>query len=266
MVGICPLISWRRASKENLLRNFTQPFVVGIVADVILFVMGIRDAGGLISFGVSAFVLATIALEFYRGARARMRQYHENPLLAFYKLIERNRRRYGGYIVHVGVILMVIGIAGSTFYKVETQTNLAKGQSITLNDYAVRYDGLKEVQRQNHDSVQAQLTITKSGAPIGMLFPAKNFYPQQDQPATEMAVRSTPVEDLYVILAGYDQDGTASLKVIVNPLIMWLWIGFGVLVLGSLICLYPDPREERALARVQAQQRLVTVPAGSVGE
>jgi cytochrome c-type biogenesis protein CcmF len=266
LVGICPLISWRRASKENLLRNFTQPLAVGILVDGILFGLGIRDAGGLISFGVSAFVLATIVLEFYRGARARMRQYRENPLLALYKLVERNRRRYGGYIVHLGVILMVIGIAGSTFYKVETQTSVAKGQSISLGDYVVRYDGLKEVKRTNHDSMQAQLTITKAGQPLGMLFPAKNFYPQQDQPATEMAVRSTPLEDLYLILAGYDQDGTASLKVIINPLVMWLWIGFGVLVLGSLVCLYPDPREERAVARIQAPQRLTTVPVGGAGE
>lgn len=264
LVGICPLISWRRASKENLIRNFTTPLLAALATAAVLFVLGIRDAGGMIAFGVSAFVLATIAMEFYRGARARVRQYRENILLALFNLVERNRRRYGGYIVHIGVVLMVIGIAGSTFYKVETQTNLAKGQSVTLKDYVVRFDGLKEMQRQNHDAVVAQMTITKGGEPVGMLFPEKDFYPQQDQPSTEMAVRTTLSEDLYLILAGWEEDGTASIKAIVNPLMMWLWIGFGVLVLGSLIALYPDPREERALQRAQAGMPVISQPVGAV--
>lgn len=261
LIGICPLISWRRASKENLIRNFVSPLAVGLATVTVLVVFGIRDAGGLVSFGISAFVLATIMIEFYRGARARMRQYRENVLFALFNLVERNRRRYGGYVVHIGVILMVIGIAGSTFYKVETQTSLAKGQSITLNDYVVRYDGMQELPRENFNAVIAQMTITKGGEPAGMLFPEKDFYPKEEQPTTEMAVRSTLVEDLYLILAGWEQDGTISLKVIVNPLIMWLWIGFGVLVVGSLIALYPDPREERALARIKAGQVVITQPA-----
>ncbi|MBI4674543.1 MAG: heme lyase CcmF/NrfE family subunit [Chloroflexi bacterium] len=254
LMGICPLISWRRASSENLIRNFAAPLAVGLATVAILFVLGIRDASGIVAFSISAFVLATIVMEFYRGMRARIRQYHENPLLSLFNLIERNRRRYGGYVVHIGVVLMVIGIAGSTFYKIETQTTLVKGQSVTLKDYVVRFDGLKEMPRGNFDAVIAQMTITQAGQPIGMLFPEKDFYPGQEQPSTEMAVRSTLIEDLYIILAGWEDDGAASVKVIVNPLVMWLWIGFGVLVLGSLIALYPDPREERALARVRAPQ------------
>jgi len=261
LIGICPLIGWRRATKENLVRNFIKPLAFGIVFDVVLFVVGIRDAGGLISFGVSAFVLATIALEFYRGARTRIKQYHENPFLALFNLIERNRRRYGGYIIHIGVMLMVVGIAGSTFYKTDTQANLKKGESVTLRQYTVRFDGLKEMQRDNHDAVIANLTVTENGQPAGMLFPEKDFYPQQDQPSSEMAVRSTAVEDLYIILAGWDDDGSATLKVIINPLIIWLWIGWIVLIGGSVIALLPDPREERALARVAGRERLVTTPA-----
>lgn len=254
LIGICPLISWRRASKENLIHNFASPLAVGIVTALVLFGFGVRDASGLAAFSISAFVFATIAMEFYRGMRARMRQYRENPLVALFNLIERNRRRYGGYIVHIGIVLIVIGIAGSTFYKMETQTALAKGESITLKDYVLRFDGLKEMPRGNFDAMIAQITITQGGQPAGMLFPEKDFYPGQDQPSTEVAVRSTLPEDLYLILAGWETDGTASIKAIVNPLIMWLWIGFGVLVLGSLIALYPDPREERALARVRATQ------------
>ncbi len=261
LIGICPLIGWRRATKENLLRNFLKPFGSAVLVDAVLFVFGIRDAGGLISFGVSAFVLTTIALEFYRGAKARVRQYHENVLWSVLNLVERNRRRYGGYIVHVGVMLMVIGIAGSTFYKTDVQTNVKKGESVTLRNYNVRFDGLKEVQRSNHSAVIANMSITQDGQPVGMLFPEKQFYPNQEQPSTEMAVRSTVSEDLYLILAGYDNDGSASLKVIVNPLIIWLWIGWIVLVGGTIITLWPDPREERAVARIEGRERLVTAPA-----
>ncbi len=220
LIGICPLVGWRRATKENLLRNFLKPFGFAVVFDVVLFVFGIRDAGGLIAFGVSAFVLMTIALEFFRGAKARARQYHENVLWSVFNLVERNRRRYGGYIVHIGVMLMVIGIAGSTFYKTDVQTNVKKGESVTLRNYVVRFDGLKEVQRSNHSAVIANISVTENGKPAGMLFPEKQFYPNQDQPSTEMAVRSTVTEDLYLILAGYDNDGSASLKVIINPLIL----------------------------------------------
>ncbi len=261
LIGICPLIGWRRATKENLLRNFLKPFALALAVDAILFVFGIRDAGGLISFGVSAFVLTTIALEFYRGAKARVRQYHENVLWSLLNLVERNRRRYGGYIIHIGVMLMVIGIAGSTFYKTDVQTNVKKGESVSLRNYTVRFDGLKQVERSNHSAVIANLTITQDGQPVGMLFPEKQFYPNQDQPSTEMAVRSTATEDLYLILAGYDTDGSASLKVIINPLIMWLWIGWIVLVAGTGITLWPDPREDRAVARIEGRERLVTVPA-----
>ncbi|MBI5029253.1 MAG: heme lyase CcmF/NrfE family subunit [Chloroflexi bacterium] len=259
LIGICPLIGWRRATKENLIRNFIKPLTFGILFDVLLFIVGIRDAGGLISFGVSAFVLATIALEFYRGVRTRIKQYQENPLLGLFNLVERNRRRYGGYIIHVGVILMVIGVAGSSFYKTDTQANLKKGESVTLRQYTVRFDGLKEVTRENHDAVIANLTVTEKNQPAGMLFPEKDFYPQQDQPSSEMAVRSTAAEDLYIILAGWEDDGSASLKVIINPLIIWLWIGWIVLISGSVIALLPDPREERALARVAGRERLISV-------
>ena len=256
LIGICPLVGWRRATKENLIRNFIKPLAFGIVTDIVLFIVGIRDAGGLIAFGVSAFVFATIVLEFYRGVRARIRQHQENPPLALFNLVERNRRRYGGYIIHIGVMLMVIGIAGSTFYKTDTQANLKKGESVTLRQYTVRFDGLKEIKRENHDAVIASLTVTENNQPTGMLFPEKDFYPQQDQPSSEMAVRSTAAEDLYIILVGWEQDGSASLKVIINPLIVWLWIGWIVLIGGSVIALLPDPREERAMARIHARPGL----------
>ncbi len=262
LIGICPLIGWRKATTENLIRNFMRPLAATIVGVIVLFALGVREWYGLMSFGASVFVLATIALEFYRGLIARKRQYDENWGVAVANLVAQNRRRYGGYVVHIGVILIVIGIAGSTFYQVETQANLKAGETLQIKNFTLQFDGLQIYPTENHQVIAAQLTVLDNGARVGMLAPEKDFYPSPNpdmsQWTTEVAVRTTALEDLYVILAGFDEKlGTATLKAIVNPLVVWLWIGFGVLVAGTLIALLPDPREERALARARAKQVLV---------
>jgi cytochrome c-type biogenesis protein CcmF len=264
LIGICPLIGWRRATAENLARNFLRPFVVALVTALALFVVGVREWYGLFSFSAVAFVLATIGLEYYRGVRARMRQYGENPVKALLNLISSNRRRYGGYIVHIGVILAVVGIAGSTFYQVETQANLKPGETVSLKQYTLRFDSLPIYSTENHEVVSASMTVFENGARVGTLSPEKDYYaspnPDQSQWTTEVAVRTTPLEDLYVILAGFDaQAGTATVKVIVNPLVVWLWIGFATLVAGTVIAALPDPREARALARARVKEALAQV-------
>jgi cytochrome c-type biogenesis protein CcmF len=261
LIGICPLIGWRRATGENLIRNFLRPFAVSIVAAIALIVIGVREWYGLTAFSAVAFVLATIGLEFYRGIQARHRQYSENWVAAAVNLVTTNRRRYGGYIVHIGVILGVIGIAGSSFYQVDTQANLKPGETVQLKQYTIQYDGLQIYPTENHDAVIAQLTLFENGKRIGAMSPEKDYYispdPNQSQSTTEVAVRTTALEDLYIVLAGFDSNaGTATLKVIVNPLVVWLWIGFGVLVGGTLIAAWPDPREEHALVRARVKEAL----------
>ncbi len=262
LIGICPLIGWRRATVENLIRNFLRPFAAAIVVVIVLFFLGVHEWYGIVSFGTASFVLATISLEFYRGVLARRRQFQENIIAAAVNLVANNRRRYGGYIVHIGVILAVIGIAGSSFYEVDTQANLSKGQTTQLKQFTIQFDGLQTYPTENHDVVAARLTILENGNRIGTLVPEKDFYsvpgdPSQSQSTTEVAVRTTPLEDLYIILAGFDsQAGTATIKVIINPLIVWLWVGFGVLVGGTLVAAWPDPREERALARSRVKEAL----------
>lgn len=261
LIGICPLIGWRRATTENLLRNFLRPFVVSVVVMVTLFIIGLREWYGVVAFGAAAFVMFTIGMEYYRGVVARHRQYRENWMLAATNLVSQNRRRYGGYIVHIGVILAVIGIAGSSFYQADTQVNLAPGQTATLRSYTVQFDGLQSYPTENHEVVAARLTIFQNGARVGTLVPEKNFYdgpdPSQSQSTTEVAVRSTALEDLYIILAGYDgKAGTATLKIIVNPLVIWLWVGFAILVVGTVVAALPDPREERAMARSRVKEVL----------
>ncbi|MBI5035125.1 MAG: heme lyase CcmF/NrfE family subunit [Chloroflexi bacterium] len=264
LIGICPLIGWRRATFENLVRNFMQPFAVAIVALVVLFIIGVREWYGLAAFSSASFVLATIGLEYYRGVLARMRQYNENPFTGLINLVANNRRRYGGYIVHVGVILGVVGIAGSTFYQVDTQANLKPGETVQIKQYTLQFDQLRVLEKQNYLAYSAPLTVLENGKRVATLVPEKDYYaspnPDQSQWTTEVDVRTTALEDLYVILAGFDSKaGTATIKVIINPLVVWLWIGFGLLVVGTVIAALPDPREARALARSRVKEALAHV-------
>lgn len=259
LIGICPLIGWRRATVENLIRNFLRPFAVTLVAVIAFYALGVHEWYGLVSYGAAVFVLTTIALEFYRGIVARRRQYSENWGAASVNLVGQNRRRYGGYIVHIGVILIVIGIAGSSFYQSETQANLKPGETVQLKNYTLQFDGLQIYPTENHQVYAARLTVMDGGARVGTLAPEKDFYgspnPDMSQWTTEVAVRTTALEDLYVILAGFDDKaGSVTLKVIINPLVVWLWVGFGILVVGTVVAAFPDPREERALARSRVKE------------
>jgi cytochrome c-type biogenesis protein CcmF len=146
---------------------------------------------------------------------------------------------------------------------VDTQANLKPGETAQLKQYTVQYDGLQIYPTENHHVVAARLTIFENGRRVGALVPEKDYYdspnPEQSQSTTEVAVRTTALEDLYIILAGFDATaGTATLKIIINPLVVWLWVGFGVLVVGTLIAVWPDPREERARARSRVKEALAT--------
>jgi len=264
LIGICPLIGWRRATAENLARNFLRPLVVSIVTAIGLFVIGVRDGYGLLSFSAVAFVLATIGLEFYRGMLTRVRQYSENPATALIKLIANNRRRYGGYIVHIGVILGVVGIAGSTFYQFETQANLKPGETMQVKNFTLQFDGLQVYPTENRQVIAARMVVLQDGNRIATLVPEKNYYPSPNpdlsQWTTEVAIRTTATEDLYLILAGFDaKAGTATIKAIINPLVVWLWIGFALLVAGTVIAALPDPREARAMIRARVKEALAQV-------
>lgn len=257
LMGVCTLIGWRRASPAHLARNFVPPFLTAVVATAVFIAVGIRDVFGLIALAASAFVLATVLLEFFRGTRARMRMYHENVAVAHVQLVNKNRRRYGGYIVHVGVMLAVIGIVGSTFFQQSVQQNLAPGQTLQIGDYALKFDQLQINTQGNAQVIGAPLAVFENGNPVGTLRPEKAYYAAADQMTTEVAVRTTARDDLYVILAGWNDDGSATLRVIINPLVVWLWIGFMVFIIGTLITMLPDPREARVAERVRAEKVLV---------
>lgn len=243
LMGICPLIGWRRASPERLLRNLMRPFVAMAIFAVGLFLLGVRQPYALVGFTICAFVATSTLLEFYRGAVVRHRSTGENYLRALVTLVSRSRRRHGGYMVHLAVILMAVGIVGSNVYQVERQATLTRGESMTIGDYTLTYEGLSQYPTQDKRVVAATLTVYQGGRQIGRLVPRKDYHRNADQPMTETAIRTTLKEDLYVILGGWEGNGdTATFKAYVNPMVVWIWIGGVLLVAGTLIAAWPEPQ------------------------
>jgi cytochrome c-type biogenesis protein CcmF len=173
----------------------------------------------------------------------------ENPVIALVRLVKRNRRRYGGYIIHLGVIMIALGFIGDTFFKQETQATLAPGQTLSLGGYTLRYDGLVEYPGSDgRDIVEANTTLLKDGQVLRELHPRQDYFTIQKQPSTVAAVYSTPGEDVYVLLAGWETlsaDAT-TFKIYLNSLINWIWIGGGVLVLGMMIAVWPKGKKQAA--------------------
>ncbi len=253
LMGIGPVIAWRKASARNLKRNFTWPLAAGLAAGIVLWAVGTRHPQALLTFAIGVFVLVVIVVEFWKGTKARARIEGENPFTAFVHLVRKNRRRWGGYIVHVGVVVIFMGFAGAA-YDQEVRQSIEPGESIEIASpfghvYSLRYEGLSTASDPGH-SMQwiATMSVEKDGVFIGSLNTERRVYLAQGQPVTEVGIRSSFLEDLYVILATLDEQvgaGTdprfhrATFQVLVNPLVPWIWYGGLILALGTLIALWP---------------------------
>ncbi len=255
LMGVCPLIGWRKASTENLVRNFLLPAATGTATFVALYATGLRPFWADIAFGAVAFVAAAILLEFWRGVRMRIR-HGDNFLVALPRLVWRNKPRYGGYIVHIGVVIMVIGIAGSMFFSTNIQKQVAPGETIDIRGYTLTFQGLTEISTEHTQKVTGTLLVSRDGKQLGAIESGKRVegHADEPQPITDVGIRSRPLEDLYVILASWTEDeNAATFKVLVNPLMMWVWTGATVLVAGTVIAFWPDGRERQL---VPAKERL----------
>ncbi|MFP6599455.1 MAG: heme lyase CcmF/NrfE family subunit [Deltaproteobacteria bacterium] len=251
LMGIGPLIAWRRATLANLRSAFLAPVLfslaTGLVAAFVLpAVYGSLSLSALVVVSIAAFVLHTIAAEFHNGARARGRMVGESYAAALLNLIRKNQRRYGGYVVHLGVVLIFIGITMSSVYRVEEMHSVAPGQSFTVGRYQLAYRGIEDASDRHMMRLVASLAVTADGDELGELRPEKRFYRRPEQPATEVAFRSTLREDLYVILGAADDEQNATFQVYVNPMVSWLWLGGVILVLGTGLAIMPWPRVSRA--------------------
>ena len=236
MTGIGPLISWKRMSKGAFGRIVRLPLALGTVTIVSLSVAGVRSVGALIAFGLCTFTATAIGGEFVRGGRVYRTRYGLGPLRAVTVTIARNRRRYGGYIVHLGVVLIVIGLAGAAF-RAERHALLQVGESMTVGDYSLTYRERAQSSTAEKQVNIAVIDVERAGEPAGALYPQRNFHLAQEQPQSEVAIRSGPIEDLYVVITSFDQDGAAALRAFVNPLTWWIWVGASVMLAGMAILL-----------------------------
>lgn len=273
LTGIGPLIAWRKASAANLRRQFTMPLATGLVTLAALLASGMRDLYALMAIALGAFVLGTVVQEFYRGVRARRRMHGESIPRALVNLVARNRRRYGGYIVHVGVLTYCVAFAGMAF-KVDKEATLKPGESAEVKSpygwtYRLTHLGISQYNALNRRVSAATLEVTRDGKPIGVLKSEKrqhvNSLGQETfEPSTEVGIRSDLREDLYVVFAGTpDGTETAVYRFTVNPLVSWVWIGGAILVVGGLVTMWPGGTPARAVRRdEQAGYQVALVGAG----
>src|SRR5690606_20137227 len=223
------------------------------VTGVALVALGVRVWSSGICFALCAFVTATIVQEFWRGARVRQEGTGTDLLTAMIGLVGRNKRRYGGYIVHLGIVLIFLGFAGDGF-KQEEQLLLKPGQQATVGHFTVRHDGVHVTDDGQKQMITGHLTVFEDGREIGNMYPAKWFFRKhEDQPTTEVAIRRSFAEDLYVVMPAFDlKDQSASLHIVINPLVNWIWVGFGIMALGTGIALLPETAYAFAAAKVPA--------------
>ena len=241
LMGVGPLIAWRRASWENLKRNFVWSVALGIAAAAAAFTLGVRSVLAAVTFATTVFVGATIAVDFVRATRARMRT-GETLLPAMGGLLRRHNRRYGGFVVHLGILIIVLGVTGSHAWSVQTETTLKRGETAQLAGYRFRFDGLTAVEESNHFKVVGAFTVSNSRV-LDVLRPAKKFYPQEQSPIAYVDYRLGLKEDIYLVLGDFARDGTqATVKLQVNRLVSWIWIGGVVLTLGAVLAILPERR------------------------
>jgi cytochrome c-type biogenesis protein CcmF len=252
LTGIGPLVAWRRASMRSLRRGLAWPAAAALAVGVALVAAGAGTRpAALAAYTFSAFVLASIAVELVRGTRARRSLDGGSWPTAFSALIARNRRRYGGYIVHAAVAMLAIGIAGSSLYRATAERRLHPGQSIAVKGYSLRYLGTSFRPGPNHDELRAVLAVSRHGARDGVVAAGRNHYHAEAFFGNAVAIRTNwlRAEDLFVIADSFAVNGSVDVKVIVNPLIDLIWLAGVVFLLGSFVALWPDAREERRLVR-----------------
>jgi cytochrome c-type biogenesis protein CcmF len=261
LTGIGPLIAWRRMDPGALVRIIKGPLAVAGIVIIALGVGGVRSVGALIAFGGCAFTLIAVSGEFVRGSRIYRRRDGASWGRALQRTLARNRRRYGGYIVHLGVALIVLGFAGSAG-RLERNAHLSEGQSMQLGAYTLTYEGLETSSTPEKEIAQADLRVQKGGRDLGLITPQRNLHTAQGQFQSEVAIRTTPIEDLYVVVTAFDADGDASVRAFVNPLTWWIWAGAVVMAIGMSVLL-TGPIAQPSSATSPARHPTEPVAVGS---
>lgn len=259
LMGIAPLAAWRHSTAKTLGRAIWKPAALSLVVLVALVATGMRQIGALLGIWLSVFAAAVTFHEIIRAMRARMKTKGENPLAAFWALGQRNRRRYGGYTIHIGIVLMAIGIIGIELFQTETQGTIPIGGSMTLGQYTMTYDALAEFDTaDNRNVARSVVSVYKDGEYVGELNPRRDFFYESRQPMTIAGVRSTWEDDFYVLLIDWQPISTqaATFKIYHNPLVNWVWFGGIVFIIGTMVAAWPDQDPEYVRSRRRRPNRV----------
>jgi cytochrome c-type biogenesis protein CcmF len=264
LMGVAPLLAWRKASMEALGRMSVFPVIAAALVVAVLIATGTRQVIPLILFALCAYTFVQTILEYGRGVVARMRTVGENAPQALWHLVQRNQRRYGGYLVHLGVVLIAIGATGKGFYGTDALRNVNLNDSFTLGNYTFTYRGIQTVPCDFNDcqTVQAAVLVTSAtdGHVIGGVYPHRDTYPVQQETSTIADTTGSFNEEVYVILGGWvDAGQTATFQVYLNPLINWIWLGGVVLILGFLVAFWK--LEPVTVTQTMPDARVVGVPS-----
>jgi len=259
LTGVGPLLAWGKTSTESLKRNFGWPLAIGLLAGGVLFVLGVRDFYALICFILCVFVALTILMEFYRGAKVIRSRGGASLVESAFELTMRNTRRYGGYIVHMGMVFIFIGLAGAAFNR-DVQKEMQLGSVLQIGPYELHLQGLDTKAEKNYTADRLIVEVIKDGKPLMMLYPERRNFPANQENGTMVAIASSAKHDLYVVYAGQSPESQQPvIHAYLNPLVKWIWFGGMIVVFGTLVALLPNRRSVLVLAGVPQ-----AAPAGSM--
>ena len=250
LMGVAPLSAWGSSTSKTLGRLVWKPLIASLVVIVALLLGGMRSWPAILGFWLCSFVAFITIYEFWRAAWARHQGRGENLLRALWLLVGKNRRRYGGYIIHLGIVVMALGIIGIELFQTETQGTIPQGGELNLGQYTIRFDKLSVWDTNDGRNIAlADVSVYKGGKFIGQLHPRRDYYYESQQPMTIAGLRSTPEDDLYVLLVDWQPLSTsaATFKIYHNPLVWWLWFGVGVLIFGTIVAAWPNAEREKVV-------------------
>jgi len=251
LTGVGPLLAWRKTSKDSLKRNFGRPLVFSVIAGAIAFALGLREFYSLICLTLCLFVVSTILIEFYRGAKVVRSRSGASFAASAVDLTMRNTRRYGGYVVHMGMVLIFVGLAGAAFNK-DVQKEMQIGSTLQIGPYNLLLQSFESKPEKNYTAERMVVEVMRDNKPLMMLYPERRFFQTNEQSGTMVAIYSTLQHDLYVVYAGQSPDNqTPVVHAYLNPLVKWIWFGGVIVVLGTIVTLLPNRRSVLALSGAQ---------------
>jgi cytochrome c-type biogenesis protein CcmF len=258
LVGVGPMLPWRVAEREQLKRTLIAPVVGLVLALALSLLAGVRSGYGLLAFAFAGFALVSNLQEFAQATAARQRHAGQGVATSFLSLFRVNPRRFGGYTAHIGIILAALGIAASSEFRLEREATMRPGDALEIAEYRLRFDRLEGFEEPHRFVVAANFSILDGERVTGAMSPRLNYYTARGgEPITTPSVRSRVTNDLYMTLLAFEQDGSsATVSVIVEPLVSWIWVGGLIVALGAILGMRPARERRAAAASTRAPARV----------